>query len=75
MPDLIDFATEQYEARREEAVAEFIRQRRFEAVRGLPHCFECAEPITDARRLAGARRCVECQRDHETRERVLRGIP
>ena len=75
MPDLIDFAQDREAERRQDALIEFLRQRRFEAVRGLPHCCECAEPITETRRLAGARRCVDCQRDHETRERVLRGVP
>ena len=75
MPDLIDFAQEREAESREDALREFLRRRRFEAIQGLPHCIECAEPITDARRLAGAKRCVECQREHETRERVLRGIP
>lgn len=75
MPDLIDFAQECEAQSREAAIAEYMRHRRLEATRGLHRCCECDEPITDLRRLAGAVRCVDCQTIHETRERVLRGLP
>ncbi|MDE2468613.1 MAG: TraR/DksA C4-type zinc finger protein [Bradyrhizobium sp.] len=75
MPDLIDFAQDREAERRQDALIEFLRQRKLEETRGLRICCECGEPITDMRRLAGAVRCVDCQSEHETRERVLRGCP
>jgi RNA polymerase-binding transcription factor DksA len=37
---------------------------------GATHCVECAEPISELRQRMGARRCMDCQSDHELRARV-----
>jgi phage/conjugal plasmid C-4 type zinc finger TraR family protein len=73
MPDLMDFAQSLQSERTQDAITEFLRLRRLEATQGLRVCYECGDPITDARRLSGAVRCVECQTVHEARERIVRG--
>lgn len=61
MADQIDRAQERELLDRELAIQQQTRPRPI----GLAACQECDEPISDARRGNGARRCVPCQADAE----------
>ncbi|MCB9556874.1 MAG: DksA/TraR family C4-type zinc finger protein [Deltaproteobacteria bacterium] len=61
---------EQIEASIDDAIAQ-VRQRIAKGA-GLTHCEDCGEEIPLARRkaVAGVRRCIPCQQEHDSEQSV-----
>lgn len=70
MPDVMDSVQERLLF--EQQVREQQQAATAPAV-GLDECVRCDEPISAVRKALGARLCLECQTDHEQRERARGG--
>lgn len=70
MADECDRAQLFEEAARDNALSQHLRRHAHQAP-GLSRCAECDEPISELRRHAGARLCIDCQSDAEARARSL----
>jgi RNA polymerase-binding transcription factor DksA len=70
MPDHMDSIQELVLQQQEDALARIERER--SRATGLAECVRCDAPISALRQGLGARLCLECQGDHERRQR---GVP
>lgn len=65
MADDVDTANDYAEAERERSVSIMLAR----IGKGRTTCFLCGEPISELRQACGAQKCMDCQEEHERRNR------